>query len=100
MPLFAISCIPITIYQAASVSIDSMIFGLGILTIAYFIRLYLLKEFLLLKRKTRETELLNLYIHHSNFKFKSLEFKFNLLLNKVKNKNGNNYFHRKFFIFR
>jgi len=44
MPLFAISCIPITIYQAASVSIDSMIFGLGILTIAYFIRLYLLKD--------------------------------------------------------
>lgn len=39
MPLLAVACIPITIYQAASVSIDSMIFGLGILTVAYFIRL-------------------------------------------------------------
>lgn len=41
MPLLAVSCIPITIYQAASASIDSMIFGLGILTVAYFIRLCL-----------------------------------------------------------
>lgn len=37
MPLLAVACIPITIYQAASVSIDSMIIGLGILAIAYFI---------------------------------------------------------------
>lgn len=36
-PLLAISCIPITIYQASSVSIDSMIFGLGILAVSFFI---------------------------------------------------------------
>lgn len=41
MPLLAVACIPITIYQAASVSIDSMIIGLGILAIAYFI--YMIK---------------------------------------------------------
>ena len=41
MPLLAVSCIPITIYQAASASIDSMIIGLGILAVAYFI--YMLK---------------------------------------------------------
>ena len=41
MPLLAVACIPITIYQAASVSIDSMIIGLGILAVAYFI--YMLK---------------------------------------------------------
>ena len=40
VPLLAVACIPISIYQAASVSIDSMIIGLGILTIAYFIYLY------------------------------------------------------------
>ena len=39
VPLLAVACIPISIYQAASVSIDSMIIGLGILTIAYFIYL-------------------------------------------------------------
>ena len=39
MPLLAVSCIPITIYQAASISIDSMICGLGILAISYFIYL-------------------------------------------------------------
>ena len=37
MPLLAVSCIPIAIYQAASISIDSMIIGLAILAIAYFI---------------------------------------------------------------
>ena len=37
IPLLAVACIPITIYQAASVSIDSMICGLGILAVAYFI---------------------------------------------------------------
>ena len=37
IPLIAVACIPITIYQAASVSIDSMIFGLGILAVAYYI---------------------------------------------------------------
>ena len=40
IPLLAVACIPLSIYQAASVSIDSMIIGLGILTIAYFIYLY------------------------------------------------------------
>ena len=40
VPLLAVACIPISIYQAASVSIDSMIIGLGILTISYFIYLY------------------------------------------------------------
>lgn len=40
IPLLAVACIPISIYQAASLSIDSMIIGLGILTIAYFIYLY------------------------------------------------------------
>ena len=42
IPLLAVACIPITIYQAASASIDSMIFGLGILAVAYFI--YMLKS--------------------------------------------------------
>ena len=40
IPLLCVACIPLSIYQAASVSIDSMIIGLGILTIAYFIYLY------------------------------------------------------------
>lgn len=40
IPLLSVACIPISIYQAASVSIDSMIIGLGILTVAYFIYLY------------------------------------------------------------
>ncbi len=40
IPLLAVACIPLSIYQAASVSIDSMIIGLGILAIAYFIHLY------------------------------------------------------------
>ena len=40
VPLLAVACIPISMYQAASVSIDSMIIGLGILTVAYFIYLY------------------------------------------------------------
>lgn len=44
MPLLAVACIPIAIYQAASASIDSMIFSLGILTISYFIYLCTLSE--------------------------------------------------------
>lgn len=40
IPLLAVACIPLSIYQAASVSIDSLIIGLGILTVAYFIYLY------------------------------------------------------------
>ena len=42
IPLLAVACIPITIYQAASVSIDSMICGLSILAVAYFI--YMVKS--------------------------------------------------------
>lgn len=37
MPLLAVACIPISIYQASSVSIDCMIIALGIYSIAYFI---------------------------------------------------------------
>ena len=40
VPLLAVACIPISIYQAASVSIDSMIIGLALLTIAFFIYMY------------------------------------------------------------
>lgn len=40
LPLLAVACIPLSIYQAASISIDSMIIGLGILTIAYFLYMY------------------------------------------------------------
>ena len=40
VPLIAVACIPITIYQASSTSIDSMIFGLGILAVAYFLYMY------------------------------------------------------------
>ena len=42
--LLTVACIPLSIYQAASVSIDSMMIGLGILTIAYFIYLYKAEE--------------------------------------------------------
>ena len=44
MPLLAVSCIPISIYQAASLSIDSMIIGLAILAVAYFLYLYKAEE--------------------------------------------------------
>ena len=37
VPLMIVACIPIAIYHAASVSIDAMIFALGLLAIAYFI---------------------------------------------------------------
>ena len=37
MPLLAIACIPISIYQAASASIDCMIISLALFAIAYFI---------------------------------------------------------------
>lgn len=37
MPMLIVACIPISMYQAASLSIDSMIIGLGILSVAYFI---------------------------------------------------------------
>lgn len=40
MPLLAVACIPLSIYQAASVSIDSMIFALSILSISYFLYMY------------------------------------------------------------
>ena len=44
IPLLAVACIPLSIYQAASISIDSMIIGLGILTIAYFLYMYKAEE--------------------------------------------------------
>ena len=37
IPLLAVACIPIAFYQASSASIDSMIIGLSILSVAYFI---------------------------------------------------------------
>lgn len=37
IPLMVVACMPITLYQAASINIDSMIFALSILAIAYFI---------------------------------------------------------------
>ena len=40
LPLLVVACIPISLYQAASLSIDSMIIGLGILSISYFLYLY------------------------------------------------------------
>ncbi len=44
IPLLAVACIPITIYQAASMSIDSLFFGLSILVVAYFINFCTSKE--------------------------------------------------------
>ena len=44
IPLIVVACIPITIYQAASASIDSLLFGLGILVVAYFIYMYKSEE--------------------------------------------------------
>lgn len=38
--LFAIACLPVCLFQAFSVSIDSFIAGLGIFAIAYFCRMY------------------------------------------------------------
>lgn len=37
LPLLAVACIPISMYQASSSSIDCMIIGLSILSISYFI---------------------------------------------------------------
>lgn len=44
MPLLAVACIPISIYQASSLSIDSMIIGLAILAVGYFLYLYKAEE--------------------------------------------------------
>ena len=44
IPLLAVACIPITLYQASSASIDSMIMGLSILAVAYFIYMCRAKE--------------------------------------------------------
>lgn len=40
MPLFVVACIPAALSQAAGVSIDPLINGLAILSIAYFLMLY------------------------------------------------------------
>ncbi len=37
LPLLVVACIPISIYQAASVSIDCMIIALGLLAVSYFV---------------------------------------------------------------
>lgn len=44
LPLLVVATIPISIYQSASVSIDCMIIGLGILAVAYFIYMCHAKE--------------------------------------------------------
>lgn len=44
LPLICVACIPVSIYHASSVSIDPMIFGLGLLTISYFMYLYSSEE--------------------------------------------------------
>ena len=44
LPLLVVACMPISIYQAASVSIDSMIISLGLLAISYFIYMCYAKE--------------------------------------------------------
>lgn len=41
--LFAISCLPICLFQAFSISIDSLTAGLGIFTIAYFFNMHVNK---------------------------------------------------------
>lgn len=40
MPLIAIACIPVALYHASSVSIDAMIFALGLLSVSYFMYMY------------------------------------------------------------
>ena len=50
IPLFIISVIPLSIFQCASLSIDSMVNGLGILTIAYFFYLYKSPDYSLNKK--------------------------------------------------
>ena len=44
IPLMVISCLPISLYQAASVSIDAMIISLGLLAVSYFIYMCYAKE--------------------------------------------------------
>ena len=41
--LFAIACLPVGLFQAFSVSIDSFVAGLGILTMAYFFNMFVNK---------------------------------------------------------
>ena len=40
VPLTFISCLPLTLYQISSVSIDSLVFGFGILAFAYFLFMF------------------------------------------------------------
>ena len=44
VPLMVIACLPISIYQAASASIDCMIISLGLLAVSYFIYMCYAKE--------------------------------------------------------
>jgi uncharacterized membrane protein len=50
IPLLAVACIPISIYQASSASIDSMIISLSILAVSYFIYMCKSPENSLLQR--------------------------------------------------
>ncbi len=50
IPLLAVSCIPISIYQASSASIDAMIISLSILAVSYFIYMCKSPEDSLLKK--------------------------------------------------
>ena len=40
IPLIVIACMPLTLFQSASISIDSLINGMGILIISYFLYMY------------------------------------------------------------
>lgn len=40
IPIIAMACVPLAIFQASSISIDSMIGGLGILAFSYFFYMY------------------------------------------------------------
>ena len=50
IPLLAVACIPISIYQASSASIDAMIISLSILAVSYFIYMCKSPEDSLLKK--------------------------------------------------
>lgn len=50
MPMFVVACFPLTIIQAASLSIDSMILGLSLLCLAYIFWMYKAEEKTLTKK--------------------------------------------------
>lgn len=89
IPLLAVACIPITIYQAASASIDSMIFGLGILAVAYFIYLCSCTEISV--RQIAIFSLLSLLLGLCKLPY--LAFVFLLFFIPQKNFKNNNYYY-------